>query len=508
MSKTLQFGFHPDADQISAFVEQALPAHERELVLGHLAVCAECRAVVALSLPEVEVPAKPVAEPGSRHAPKPWRIGWIFALPIAGALAAAVLAFDYLYPTPGTPVSHEPQLADAYPTPPIAAPPEPNAQPARRATSESRKATASGGSAVAPVPLLTAPGTGQAMGGPIVTGRNVAGLRSLSQAPSVGTEKGPSDSAKTAPASGTSMESAVSSLGWAPAKVAGAEPQTSASSVTVPKTVSNAPQQASPARNATQTVSVQSDGQTIETNSADLSNVQIAADEPQPNRPLPSKLAILSSATLGKRIVAIDSAHNVFGSKDGGKHWKQISIPMQGHPVQASLIQPASGFAQAGVSSFANLAGRLAQASSALPNSLSGTVTDRSGAVIPGASVSVTETTSGIARATRTDASGHYGFSELPQGMYRVEAQSAGFRKQELPSIAVQSAGPAIANLTLDIGEATQTVTVEASSAPLTTQTKKQSKPQASGEASSVFRIVTDSGDQWTSADGLNWKHN
>ena len=37
MSEALQFGQHPDADQISAFVEQALPAHEREQMLGHMA---------------------------------------------------------------------------------------------------------------------------------------------------------------------------------------------------------------------------------------------------------------------------------------------------------------------------------------------------------------------------------------------------------------------------------------------------------------------------------------
>ena len=53
MNVRAQFEYHPDADQIGAFVEQALPEHEREQMLDHLAVCAECRAIVALSLPEV-----------------------------------------------------------------------------------------------------------------------------------------------------------------------------------------------------------------------------------------------------------------------------------------------------------------------------------------------------------------------------------------------------------------------------------------------------------------------
>ena len=51
MSDLTQFGQHPDADQLTAFVEHALPPHEREQTLAHLATCEHCRAVVALSLP-------------------------------------------------------------------------------------------------------------------------------------------------------------------------------------------------------------------------------------------------------------------------------------------------------------------------------------------------------------------------------------------------------------------------------------------------------------------------
>jgi Putative zinc-finger len=53
---------HPDADQLTAFVEQALAAHEREDVLAHLAVCGDCRELVALSLPALEPVAVPNAE--------------------------------------------------------------------------------------------------------------------------------------------------------------------------------------------------------------------------------------------------------------------------------------------------------------------------------------------------------------------------------------------------------------------------------------------------------------
>ncbi len=81
MTITFKPGHHPDADQLSAFVEQALPAHERDGVLAHLAVCAECRGVVALALPEVPA-ALPATEPRS------WFTGWMVFLPAAAAVAA------------------------------------------------------------------------------------------------------------------------------------------------------------------------------------------------------------------------------------------------------------------------------------------------------------------------------------------------------------------------------------------------------------------------------------
>src|SRR5689334_12344765 len=52
---------HPDADLLAAFAEQALSATERESVLGHLALCGDCREAVALALPAVDAVASPNA---------------------------------------------------------------------------------------------------------------------------------------------------------------------------------------------------------------------------------------------------------------------------------------------------------------------------------------------------------------------------------------------------------------------------------------------------------------
>jgi hypothetical protein len=63
---------HPDADLLTAFAEQSLPAEERATVLDHLARCGDCRDVVALALPSTETlqaAARPV-----RGAWFPWPV--------------------------------------------------------------------------------------------------------------------------------------------------------------------------------------------------------------------------------------------------------------------------------------------------------------------------------------------------------------------------------------------------------------------------------------------------
>src|SRR5215472_7851917 len=87
MSDLLQSGHHPDADQLSAFSEHALPAHEYEQTLAHLAVCPDCRRVVALSMP----PVGQAREPNPEVVHKPRFFGWKFALPVAAAIAALAI---------------------------------------------------------------------------------------------------------------------------------------------------------------------------------------------------------------------------------------------------------------------------------------------------------------------------------------------------------------------------------------------------------------------------------
>ena len=61
--------------------------------------------------------------------------------------------------------------------------------------------------------------------------------------------------------------------------------------------------------------------------------------------------------------------------------------------------------------------------------SISGTVTDTSGAAIVGATVTATNVDTGIASTQQTNGQGFYSFQSLPLGKYTVEVEQKGFKK-------------------------------------------------------------------------------
>ncbi len=70
--------------------------------------------------------------------------------------------------------------------------------------------------------------------------------------------------------------------------------------------------------------------------------------------------------------------------------------------------------------------------------SFSGTVADKTGSVISGATVSVSSQGTGVARETKTDASGHYLVPLLPVAMYTLKVQSGGFQTVEQKDVRLQ----------------------------------------------------------------------
>jgi hypothetical protein len=97
---------------------------------------------------------------------------------------------------------------------------------------------------------------------------------------------------------------------------------------------------------------------------------------------------------------------------------------------------------------------------------LSGRVTDESGAVLPGVTVTATQTDTGLSRSDVTDANGSYVLPNLPTGPYRLEVSLTGFRTYVQTGIVLQVAAAPVINAVLSVGALEETVTVEGA-APL-----------------------------------------
>jgi Carboxypeptidase regulatory-like domain len=108
---------------------------------------------------------------------------------------------------------------------------------------------------------------------------------------------------------------------------------------------------------------------------------------------------------------------------------------------------------------------------------IAGLVTDPSGAVISGATITLTNSATGEKRTTVTTGTGNYRFPELPVvGTYSVSASPKGFKSTKIQGIVVSVGVTANADLKLELGAATEQVTVEASAE--TVQTTESSVSQ------------------------------
>src|ERR1700757_2262315 len=67
-----------------------------------------------------------------------------------------------------------------------------------------------------------------------------------------------------------------------------------------------------------------------------------------------------------------------------------------------------------------------------------GTVTDQSGGVVPGATVSITDTQRGLARTLTTDAAGEYNAPTLIPGTYTVRVEAKGFKTMEHQNVLLE----------------------------------------------------------------------
>ncbi len=100
---------------------------------------------------------------------------------------------------------------------------------------------------------------------------------------------------------------------------------------------------------------------------------------------------------------------------------------------------------------------------------LDGVLTDPTGAVVPNAKIVLTDTTSGSARNTVSDGAGFYNFVSVPVGSYNLSVSAAGFQDYQASNISLGGGEHRSVNVTLPVGTASQTVSVNAENIALAT---------------------------------------
>jgi hypothetical protein len=416
-----QPGIHPDADQLSVFLEGAASSHEHERMLAHLAECAECRKAVFLMQPQKET-----------QAPRPEPIlGWTWrrllpvALPAAALVCAVVALLVYLRPHGGTPevLQQDASVRQAeIPRPPTTVAPTTDSESFARSESPKKsfapsaaapgvprqtKRPANGlhlpeaknqqvASNIAspqtplPAPSASAPVAGVAagVGGGIgsgtrsdlpLNGRNFTELQQLtpgvtkgaSSQTNLGTKKELSALEIEGAGGGSATLAGVSGRVTDPtgAVVAGAtitlrdvsgktrqtttgtdgsfhltELPTGRYDLMATATGFKTKQQSIDLKasevammqpvldvgTASETVEVTGAAPTLETESASVSRIM----------PIPSGLPVTMSVSLGKRSLSLDSAGNLFLSRNEGKKWKKINPRWAGKAVRIELKPP------------------------------------------------------------------------------------------------------------------------------------------------------------------------
>src|SRR6266850_1684653 len=109
---------------------------------------------------------------------------------------------------------------------------------------------------------------------------------------------------------------------------------------------------------------------------------------------------------------------------------------------------------------------------------ISGTVRDEKGAVVPKAEVSVQSEGTGTSRTVTADDNGFYLVPSLPAGVYTISTAPHGFKKTLASGVDLHVAENRVVNLDLQVGQVSETVTVSSDAAPVETR---------SGELSSLI---------------------
>jgi Carboxypeptidase regulatory-like domain/TonB dependent receptor len=109
-------------------------------------------------------------------------------------------------------------------------------------------------------------------------------------------------------------------------------------------------------------------------------------------------------------------------------------------------------------------------ARASISGSISGVVTDSSGAVVSGATVAATDRQTGVRTVLKSDSKGFYNFATLPVGTYDLEVSQSGFRAYKKSGLAIDANSALREDVTLQIGAINEKVEVSAQSVYLETE--------------------------------------
>ncbi len=101
---------------------------------------------------------------------------------------------------------------------------------------------------------------------------------------------------------------------------------------------------------------------------------------------------------------------------------------------------------------------------------MTGTVVDSSNAIVPAASVSVTNTATNQVRQADTNSSGNYTVPFLPPGVYQVRVEKQGFKIAARNNVSLQVADSVRVNFTMELGSVSETIEVQSGATLLTTE--------------------------------------
>lgn len=118
--------------------------------------------------------------------------------------------------------------------------------------------------------------------------------------------------------------------------------------------------------------------------------------------------------------------------------------------------------------------------------SISGAVTDTSGAAVPGCVVTATNPQTGLTRSVNSQESGIYVLAELPEGTYNIRAGKEGFRQIEQSGVILDAASRRTVNFKLELGTLSESVSVSAATEQVQTESGDVSRVISSRQLSQI----------------------